>query len=125
MAETLHEEQIRQKPSPLPPLPQADVLTPEQWSILTAIADTVVPSLTPLEGNRLLQHPLRSDIYAASRKRLEQLAQLREDDGLVASYLGESATSQLEFRHSISRLVNSYLHEEARKGLLLILNALK
>ena len=121
----LHQTPVRQKPSPLPALPLHDILTPEQWSILAAIADTVVPSLTRSEGNRLLQHPLQSSAFDASSKRLDLVIHREGDVDLVTSYLGESATAQPDFRRSISRLVNLHLHQDARKGLLFILNTLK
>ncbi|KAK3110961.1 hypothetical protein LTR53_014225 [Teratosphaeriaceae sp. CCFEE 6253] len=122
-------DQIRPAPSPLlpppPPLPSHDVLTAEQWGILAAIADTVVPSFTPQEGNRLLQHPLRTEIYEASCRRLEQSSVAGEDGrALVASYLAESGYAQKEFRDGLTGLINVQLHEEARKQLRFILTTL-
>ena len=111
--------------SPLPPLPDNDVLTTEQWSILSAIADTIVPSFTACKGNRLLQHPLRREIYETVERRIEQLAKPEQDDGLVAKYLGENATAQPEFRDNISRLFAYYLNDEARSGLIKVLSLLK
>ena len=128
MAELLHQaEVVTQTPSPLPPLPERDVLTAEQWGMLAAIADTVVPSFTSSQGNRLLQHPLRSEVYEAASRRIQQLTHVQDGAGndLAAEYIGESATSQAEFKHNISRLLASYMDESGRNGLLFILNALK
>ncbi|KAK1819384.1 hypothetical protein LTR12_006210 [Friedmanniomyces endolithicus] len=116
--------QIRQAPSPLPPSPRSDVLTAEHWGILSAIADTVVPSFAPLAGNRLLQHPLRGEVYQASRKRLEHGIGLPDANVLATSYLAESAFAQKEFKDGLTRLINLQLHEEARKQLIFILDAL-
>ncbi|KAK5128884.1 hypothetical protein LTR85_000217 [Meristemomyces frigidus] len=123
MAE-LHAEHIRQTPSPLVPLPEKDVLTAEQWGILSAIADTVIPSITSLEGNRLLQHPLRRDVYDVSCKRLEQSVGREGGLGLAQRYLAESATAQPAFKDGVSRLINFYLPNDAQKQLLFVLNAL-
>ncbi|TKA61602.1 hypothetical protein B0A55_11472, partial [Friedmanniomyces simplex] len=116
--------QIRQAPSPLPPGPKHDVLTAEHWGILSAIADTVIPSFTPLAGNRLLQHPLRREVYQASCQRLQQGIGLQDALALATSYLAESAFEQREFKDGLTRLVNDQLHEEAREQLIFILNAL-
>ncbi|KAK4545359.1 hypothetical protein LTR36_003539 [Oleoguttula mirabilis] len=123
MAE-LHAEQIRQTPSPLAPLPEHDILTAEQWGILSAIADTVVPSITSQEGNRLLQHPLRRDVYDASCKRLKRSVGLERAHDLAQRYLAESATAQPEFRNGVCRLINLYLPNDAQKQLLFVLDAL-
>ncbi|KAK0257864.1 hypothetical protein LTS09_007478 [Friedmanniomyces endolithicus] len=116
--------QIRQAPSPLPPGPSSDVLTAEHWGILSAIADTVIPSFAQFAGNRLLQHPLRGEIYRASCKRLEHGIGLPDGNVLATSYLAESAFTQKEFKDGLTRLINVQLHEEARKQLIFILNAL-
>ncbi|KAK0933323.1 hypothetical protein LTR29_015121 [Friedmanniomyces endolithicus] len=116
--------QIRQAPSPLPPGPSSDVLTAEHWGILSAIADTVIPSFAQFAGNRLLQHPLREEIYRASCKRLEHGIGLPDGNVLATSYLAESAFTQKEFKDGLTRLINVQLHEEARKQLIFILNAL-
>ena len=118
-------ETPKETPSPLPPLPGKDVLTGEQWSILAAIADTVVPSFTSSTGNRLLQHPLRSEIYEAATRRIEESNGLDAGDGLVAEYLGESATAQPGFKENVSRLLGFYMDDTARNGLIIILKALK
>lgn len=117
----LPKERIRQTPSPLPPLPQQDALSAEQWGILLAIADTVIPSFTLLEGNRLLQHPLGRDVFEGSCQRLQQCA----DGALPGKYLAEHATAPVEFKDNFSRIINVHLHDDAQKQLGFILNALK
>ena len=112
--------------TPLPPPPKQDPLSPEQWSILSAITEAVVPALTRNSngGDHLLQHPLRSDVYDSAVKRIQTLANLDADDTAVA-YLSESPAEHPMFRDSIQRMVAFNMSEEARSGLLFILNALK
>lgn len=116
---------VTRSSSPLPPLPTKDPLTAEQWGILSAIADTIIPPLTACQGNRLLQHPLRFEIYEQTTKRIQRLAGVESSDGLVASYLGESATANPAFKDSISRLLSQYMDGRTRDGLIFVLNALK
>ncbi|KAK3627006.1 hypothetical protein LTR56_019437 [Elasticomyces elasticus] len=115
---------VRQAPSPLAPGPEVDVLTPEHWAILSAIADTIIPSFTPLAGNRLLQHPLRREVFEGSCERLEQGVNHEDAHVLTTHYLAESASSQKEFKEGLTRLVNVQLHDAARKQLVFILNTL-
>lgn len=118
----LVEETIRQTPSPLPPLPATDPISAEQWGIFSAIADTVVPSFTSSQGNRLLQHPLRSEVYEAVAKRLKQLD---VEDGIVNRYLEENASAQSAFKQSIVRMLGFHLPEKSKNDLLTVLNVLK
>jgi hypothetical protein len=108
---------------PLPPPPN-HILTAEQWGIFAAIADTVIPSFTPARGNRLLQHPLRADVYASVKDGVQQIAGAPSDD-LIDAYLSENASAQSEFRNSLLRMVGYQMDDTAKNGFLFILNALK
>lgn len=112
--------------TPLPPPPSQSPLSDEQWSILSAIADTVTPSFSPSASNRLLQHPLRGEVFDATAKRIRDLATAdAAASDVVPAYLAESATAQPEFKEHISRMLAFYMSETATKPLLFILNALK
>lgn len=109
---------------PLPPPPD-HVLTAEQWGIFAAIADTVIPSFTAARGNRLLQHPLRGDLYAGARNRVLRITGAHAENGLVDAFLNENATAQSEFRNCLLRMVGYQMDDTAKKGFLFILNSLK
>lgn len=113
--------------TPLPPAPKEDPLTPEQWRILSAVADTVVPALTRgLKGtDRLLQHPLREEIYDAAGKRIRALAKFQDGDETAERYLSESAAAHPLFKDMITRMVACNMSDTAKNGLLFILTALK
>ena len=122
------DKQLRDDPPPsiLLPSPPEHSLTAEQWGIFAAIADTVIPSFTPAKGNRLLQHPLRADVYAAAKENVQQIAGVTSsEEGLIDAYMGESATAQPEFRHALLRMLGYQMDAAARKGFLFILGALK
>lgn len=114
--------------TPLPPPPAQDPLSAEQWNILAAIADTVTPCFAHQQGNKLLQHPLRGEVYDATAKRLRDL-QVSTDEAsasdVVPAYLAENATAQPEFKEHMMRLLAFYMTETSRKPLLFILSALK
>ncbi|EME47783.1 hypothetical protein DOTSEDRAFT_69651 [Dothistroma septosporum NZE10] len=116
---------IEATPAPLPPLPTTDPCSAEQWRVFSAIVDVVTPSFTPSKGNRLLQHPLRRDVFDAAAKRIQSLANLDANNAdLATAYLGESATAQPELRDSFTRLITLHMSDTSRNGLLFILNAL-
>ncbi|CAK3802065.1 Long-chain-alcohol oxidase FAO1 [Lecanosticta acicola] len=113
----------------LPPGPEQDPFTPAQLAILCAIADTVVPPLiarsSGFKGNKLLQHPLRDEVYDGAARRIQHLARLdSSNQDLATSYLQESATAEPEFKDSLQRLVAFYMSDASKKGLLFILSAL-
>ena len=111
--------------TPLPPPPTQDPLSAEQWSILAAIADTVTPSFTQSTGNKLLQHPLRGEVYDATAKRLRDLSTDAASSDVVPAYLAENATAQPEFKEHMMRMLAFYMTETARKPLAFILSTLK
>lgn len=119
--------------TPLPPLPDQDPLSREQWSILTAIAEGVVPPLVrhhASKTNRLLAHPLRSEVYDATVSRIKHISNTQnaaadDDDANIDAYLAEGAASSPQFKQLISRLVACHMSDTARSGLLFILSALK
>ncbi|KAF2160950.1 hypothetical protein M409DRAFT_28555 [Zasmidium cellare ATCC 36951] len=110
--------------TPLPPPPSQDPLSAEQWSILAAIADTVTPSFAQSTGNRLLQHPLRGEVYDATAKRLRDLSTDAASSDVVPAYLAENATAQPEFKEHMMRLLAFYMTEMSRKPLSFILSTL-
>ncbi|KXT07178.1 hypothetical protein AC578_2418 [Pseudocercospora eumusae] len=114
--------------TPLPPLPDQDPLNAQQWNILIAIADAVVPPLAPTDAsntNPLLALPLPSDLYHSARTSIQRFSNTQHaDDATVTAYLAERATSSPQFRELISRMVALHMSETARNGLLFILSAL-
>ncbi|GIZ46589.1 hypothetical protein CKM354_000970900 [Cercospora kikuchii] len=112
--------------TPLPPAPKEDPLNPEQWRILSAVADTVVPALARGQkgADRLLQHPLREEIYDAAGKRIRALAKFNDGDETAERYLSESAAAHPLFKDMITRMVACNMSDTAKNGLLFILTAL-
>ncbi|KAF2858649.1 long-chain fatty alcohol dehydrogenase [Piedraia hortae CBS 480.64] len=90
------QETIRQTPSPLPALSTAHPLSADQWRVLCAIADTVLPSLPAPSGS----------------------------DAIAKRYWAEKATSSPEFVDSLTRLLNHQLNRQAKRDLILILSTL-
>lgn len=117
---------VQQTPSPLPSLPDHDLLSTSQWAVLEAIVDTVIPPLSPEEnatrsthrpvGNTTFQKALRAVQHGTSRS--------GDGDVLAMGYLSEAGTSTPDFRDSVKRLVGSNMDSEQQKGFLFMLTAL-
>lgn len=115
--------------SPLPPPPEEDVFTPDQWAVLLAIADTIIPSISDhgsADPSSQLSVP-RSDLDAARThlKRSLDEPQSEQSDRLINSYLEENASSVPQFKDSLKSLFSRHIHHEGRKGLGMVLTALK
>lgn len=121
------EQEIHQTPSPLPPVPDADVLTEGQWRLLAAIAETFVPSIAPI--NRALSplsHALSPTSYESAMGTIrDSTGNAVNDEALVAEYLDETPTATAAFKESMQRLLAFQLSNDQKRGLLFILNALK
>lgn len=111
--------------SPLPPSLEGDVLTKLQWETLMAIADTIIPSIevssTPLFNKATIQI---SEYEAAIEKLQNQLAASTNPE-LPRNYLEENPSSLPGFRQDLQRTLGEYVREDARKGIRVILSALK
>jgi len=118
-------ETIRQKPSPLSQSPDPHPLTPEQWSILAAIADTVIADIAlSAADDSLIQLPVTPQQYNAAAQHVEAASNGGVDATLVGAFLAEKATAQPEFREQLERLFAMYLPSPSRWQLSLVLSAL-
>jgi hypothetical protein len=110
--------------SPVPPPPAQDPVTPAQWAILAAIADTFAPSITKAAGNPLLQRRVSAEVYDTVSRRIEELAQEDGRDGLVAEFLDERASAAPEFKEYMMRVLGVYLDSATKAQFLTLLSVL-
>ena len=107
----------KQAPSPSSPIYDDTVLTEDQWITLASIVDTVIaPPSESIEYTREAQFAAAVDIIKANTAVV--------DEALVSTYLSESASSCPGFREAIFRFLAVQVDNDARKRLLVILNAL-
>jgi hypothetical protein len=113
-----------QRSSPVPPPPAQDPVTPAQWAILAAIADTFAPSITKAAGNPLLQRTVSAQLYDSTARRIEELAQEEGRDGLVAEFLDERASAAPDFKEYMMRVLGVYLDSATKFQFLTLLSVL-
>ena len=100
--------------SPLPPLPEGEALTNSQWTTLMAIGDTILPNIES-----------STDGYHTIVNRLQNSASRDVDSVAVSSYFSESASSLPELRACLQRVLSKNVRQDAKKGISVILSALK
>lgn len=110
--------------SPLPPPPENDSLSEDQWKTLYAIGDTLIAPLsdTPGEQDELV---VPKDEYEAVIEEIKANTTLKNKDASAKAYLRESASDLVDARHQVHRILTQYTRKDARDGLLVLLSTLK
>lgn len=101
------------------------MLTESQWTTLMAIADTIIPSLevsSKLSNDGLA---IQASEYTNAVEKIKNRLTTTDAPDLPARYLGENATSTPGFKELLRRTLGDYVREDARKGIRVILSALK
>jgi hypothetical protein len=113
--------------SPLPPLGEGEVLSPQQWTTLMSIGDALIASIdSPTSDmpapNRL---SISSAEYSAAVQQLEAGLPQHDDKDLVQTYLGESVSQNPRARELLHRTLDEYVRPDVRKGMAVLLAALE
>lgn len=112
--------------APLPPAPTEEVFTDLQWETLLSLADTVIPSIRRRDtATSHTQKVVPGSKLDSAISTLKSTIEGPDAADLAARYLEEPASSNPEFKEAIRRLFGHYVHTEAKKGISLILTALK
>lgn len=103
-----------------------DALTPEQWKILRAIAETVLPSISRAgASNAEAQLSLDESEYDALVDEIKRSVENPPSESIIVDYLREGATSYDAFQRELQRTLSVHVSEESRKGIAFILNSMK
>lgn len=94
--------------APLPPAPEGELFTPEQWAILLSICEVFIPALDISEAN----------------KNAFQLLPKDADDNTISDYLAESVATLPAFKPAIHRKLGHYVPASALAPLSVILSTL-
>lgn len=120
--------------NPLPPPPDGEVFTEDQWATLLALADTYIQSITDASAdeNSLTHHGIPEEQYNKARDiglvsipNDAPFSSKDEAEKSVRGFFAESASSLPGFKETLKRVFGHYVHEEGRKGITFILTALK
>jgi hypothetical protein len=127
MSSTLSTEPVSPKATPLPPLPSEDPLTSQQWKILLAIADAVIPAIKPMSTAKTRTEIAATDTdYSTAISKLRALTPENDPDAVTAvkDYLDDYASQDPAFRAELQRVFAMYMPQNQRKELCMVLNVL-
>jgi hypothetical protein len=113
--------------SPLPDLPPGDPFTEEQWKILMAIMDTIIPSIRreATTDNKIDQLTVSDEQYNTAVDRLKSTVVNPPSSESLDEYLDERPSANPRFQSLLKRYLGHYAPEDAKKGLSFILSTLK
>ncbi|KAJ5902678.1 hypothetical protein N7495_003206 [Penicillium taxi] len=112
------------KETPIPPLPDASFFSDAQWETLFSLTDTIIPSIrtsAKWSNNDKIISPSKWD---SAISRLTSLMPGPNAAETAKQYLQENVSFNPVFRAHVQRILGDNVHEEGRKGLGFILNAL-
>jgi choline dehydrogenase-like flavoprotein len=106
----------------LPPAPDGDVFTPDQWKTLLALCDVFVPAIQDAKGSRKGSLALANQDEALSQ--FEPYLPDGADKSLIQSYLQESFVDIPDIKEILRRKLLQYVPQSGREGLAFILSVL-
>jgi hypothetical protein len=112
---------------PLPPVPEGQLFSDLQWKTLLSLADTVIPSIsssTPASKS-LSTKPVPEMQLKEAISTLASHIHDPDAPKIAKQYLEENASTNPQFIGGLRRLFAEDTHEEGKRSIKVILNALK
>ena len=112
--------------APLPPVPSTSYFSEAQWKTLFAVADAIIPSIRTSASSKSPNDRVISQTeWDAAVSKLKATIPGPDAEKIAVQYLEENVSSNPAFRASVERIFGTFVHEEGRNGIGLILNALE
>jgi hypothetical protein len=113
--------------TPVPDGPTELPFSELQWSTLLAIMDTVIPSIRrETTTNNTINQLTISDVeYNKTVKHLKKTLANSPDSESLDEYLDEKPSDNQRFQALLQRTLSTFVRDDARQGLSLILTTLK
>jgi hypothetical protein len=113
--------------SPLPDLPPGDPFSEEQWKILMAIMDTVVPSVhRETAATDKISHLSVPDVlYKTAADNIKNSVVNAPSSEDFDDFLSQRPSQNPDFRPLTTRYLDQYAPDDAKKGLGFVLSTLK
>lgn len=113
--------------TPVPDGPTELPFSELQWSTLLAIMDTVIPSIRrETTTNNTINQLTISDVeYNKTVKHLKKTLANSPDSKSLDEYLDEKPSDNQRFQALLQRTLSTFVRDDARQGLSLILTTLK
>lgn len=115
--------------SPIPEPPEGEYFTEDQWRILLSIMDAIVPSIhsdsTAHPHDELSQLAIPDAKWGAAVNHLNATLVDPPDTDTLGVYFAEKPSDNPDFKDLLERTLVFYVREDARNGLIFVINALK
>jgi hypothetical protein len=113
--------------NPLPDQPPGDPFTEDQWKILMAIMDTIIPSIRreTTTSNKIAQLTVSDVQYNTAVDHLKNTVVNPPTNESLDEYLDERPSANPRFQPLLKRYLGQYAPEDAKKGLSFVLSTLK
>lgn len=110
---------------PLPPVSNRTVFNDEQWRVLLALADTVIPSIRSRgQPNSITDKIVPAEDLERAVSSLASNIPGPDSSRLARQYLEERPSENPNFKTAVQRLFSEFVPEEGISGMSLILTAL-
>lgn len=103
-------------PTPLPPIPDIEVFSSEQWNILLSICEVFIPSISASNCG--------SSDYGKACKVIEAVLPESAEEKLAETYLAETVAGSSEFKETLRRRLFKYIPQAQINGLAFLLSTL-
>ncbi|KAJ5625286.1 hypothetical protein N7510_001595 [Penicillium lagena] len=111
---------------PLPPAPATSYFSEAQWEVLFGMADAIIPSIRTSSTSKSSNDRVISQAeWDTAVSKLTATIPGPDAAKIAVQYLEEDVSSNPTFRACIERIFGTFVHEEGRGGIGLILNALQ
>lgn len=103
-------------PSPVPPVAEDEVFSPEQWTIFLSLCEVFVPTISA--------STVRDSDYAKACQTITDTLPDSAEEGLAEKYLAETVAGDPDFKERLRRRFVTSLPQAQIKGLTFLLSAL-
>lgn len=113
--------------TPVPDGPTELPFSELQWSTLLAIMDTVIPSIRreTTTNDKINQLTISDVEYNKTVKHLKKTMANSPDSESLDEYLDEKPSDNQRFQAMLKRILSTFIRDDAKQGLSLILTTLK
>lgn len=113
--------------NPLPSPPSGEAFTPEQWTTLMAIMDTVIPSVRrqSVQANPRTSISIPDVQYSSAIDHIKTSVSEAPSSEELDKYMDERPSENKAFEDVLKRTLIHYARDDVRKGLIFVLSALK
>ena len=111
--------------APLPPPPEGDILTADQWTTLLAIGDAVIPAIASSSSQSHNTLGISPAEYTSAVDVLKSSSTAATNPELAHTYLSERASDIPALKEQLFRQLNQFTPPDSVQSIAVVLSTLK